>query len=83
MKYFSYDPIDGGYGFELHDTAKAAKARAQQVLDDFFDTGWDDQPDDKIEELCWGELKGEFAKVMVEPNDDGVMAYDFILRKVK
>lgn len=83
MKYFSYDPTEGGYGFEIHDTAKAAKARAQQVLDDFFYTGWDDQPDDKIEGLYWGKIKGEFAKVMDEPNEDGVMAYNFILRKVE
>lgn len=83
MKYFSYDPTDGGYGFELHDTAKEAKERAQKCLSDFFDKGWDDVPDDEVEDICWGQIKGEVQKVMIEPNDDGEMMYDFKLKEVK
>lgn len=83
MKYFSYDPTDEGWGFEIHDTAKAAKERALKALLDFRDAGWNDTPDDSVESICWGELKGEVQKVMVEQNDDGVMTYDFQLTKVK
>lgn len=83
MKYFSYDPTVGGYGFETHDTAKEARARAEQVLADFLNTGWDDVPDNLVEDICWGELKGEVKNVMVEPNEDGVMMYELKLEKVK
>ncbi|WP_392562534.1 hypothetical protein RHO12_03360 [Orbus sturtevantii] len=40
MKYFSYDPLDGEWGFELHSTAEQAKNRAALALQYAYDDNY-------------------------------------------
>lgn len=57
--FFSYDPHGE---FELHATAEEAEASAKDSLeyyaDDAADSGWDDS----VEEVCWGEIRGEIIE---------------------
>lgn len=52
MKYFSYDPSDGGFGFELHETAEKARARAQSCINDCIDC--EGRWEEVVNEACWG-----------------------------
>ncbi|XKM12703.1 hypothetical protein RCS94_06650 [Orbaceae bacterium ac157xtp] len=63
-KYFSYDPDD--WGFELHETAEQAKARANKSIPDYLDDGWDDS----VEQVCWGEIKEIATKINIEHVDE-------------
>lgn len=69
-KYFSYDPND--IGFELHETAEQAKARASECIRDYLDDGWDDA----VEEVCWGEVKEIATKTNIRPDSTG--EYDYL-----
>ena len=64
--YFSYDHEDG---IEFHETAEAAKARAEKALEmdrDIAPDGWPENVDDS----CWGEVRGKVVETMRRPKNE-------------
>lgn len=60
MKFFSYVPEEG---FQLHETAVAARERAQEALDAerkiALEEGWSDH----VTDIGWGEVRGRVVEV--------------------
>ncbi len=52
MKYFSYDDETG---FDLHDTADAAKAAAEASIDAYRDEAGEGWPE-AVDNICWGQV---------------------------
>lgn len=53
--YYSYDYEDG---IEFHDTAEAAKARAESALDDARDHACDSGWNEEEWQISWGKVMG-------------------------
>ena len=73
MKYFSYDPSDAD-GLELHNTADEAKLRAQSCIPEMLDC--DGRWEERVDLVCWGEVKEITTKTNVRPDPSG--EYDYL-----
>lgn len=54
MKYYSFNPYLGAYGFELHDTAESAKKRAESSILELRND--DGSYDVDVEDVSWGKV---------------------------
>lgn len=73
FKYFSYDPSDAD-GLELHNTADEAKLRAQSCIPEMLDC--DGRWEERVNLVCWGEVKETATKTNVRPDPSG--EYDYL-----
>jgi len=69
MTFVVFDPQDGP---EFFDTAEEAKARAEEILEDYKERssdGWDEE----VEDLHWGEyvVREEATQTVCEPAPEG------------
>lgn len=62
--------LDGFVSF--HDSAEAAKAAAQDDLDNANDGEWNED----VENVCWGKVEQEAVMVNKRPDPDG--RYDYL-----
>ncbi len=53
-QWFSYDPE--GNGFEFHDTAEKAKARADGALGEAEGAAYDGGWEENVTDICWGQV---------------------------
>ena len=65
-RYFSYDDQNN---FELHDTLAEAKAAAEKALDYCSDEARSEGWPESVDEICFGELRGQVVETLREPWD--------------
>ena len=65
-RYFSYDDQNN---FELHDTLAEAKAAAEKALDYCSDEARSEGWPESVDEICYGELRGQVVETLREPWD--------------
>lgn len=58
-KWFHMEPD----GFDFHDSAEEAKAKAEESLQYFADEAASDGWSDEVERICWGEVKEVVTEV--------------------
>lgn len=76
-RYFSYDP---DFGFELHETASAAQASAQNAIDLYREQACDGWPEE-VDRVCWGEIC-QHTKEIDTSADTGQESCDFVLAAI-
>ena len=74
QKFFSYDHENGP---EFHSTAKEAKKRADEALDndrEYAYEGWAEE----VEQICWGKILGQVVETERRPvkPEDGLCGFD-------